>query len=408
MAERAPLVLLSAGEASGDRHAAELFRELRALVPGVRALGMGGAAMRAAGVDIRVDSSGIGVIGLAEIARHYGEIRAALKAMQRLLREEKPDLLVCVDYKEFNFRLAKAAKAAGVRVLFYVSPQVWAWRRGRVKTYGRIVDHMAVIFPFEVPFYEEHGVPVTYVGHPLAGKVKPALGREAALEKYGLKTDFLALTPALSQGERERKESLSQGEKAAPVIGLLPGSRVNEIKRLLPVILESAGRLAVEFEGARFLLFQAPSVADELLRNPLADCRFDLRIIRGQDYDALQCCDAVITVSGTATLEVALVGVPMAIVYRLSPLSYGLGRLLVRIPHIGLPNILAGRSIVREFIQHEANAANIAGEIGRILREPDYAEAMRRDLREVRDKIGEGNGSLELARVAAGMLRAGR
>lgn len=379
MTEHAPLVMLSAGEASGDRHAAELFRELRVLAPGVRAIGMGGAAMREAGVDLVFDSSGIGVIGLAEIARHYGEIKQALKLMQRTAGERKPDLLICVDYKEFNFRLAKAAKACGIKVLFYVSPQVWAWRPGRVKSYGRIIDHMAVIFPFEVPFYEKHDIPVTYVGHPLAGKVKATLCREAALEKFGL------------SGER-------------PIVGLLPGSRANEIKRLFPVILDSAVRLARDFEGAQFVLFQAPSVADEALQAQLAASGLDLRIIRGQDYDALQCCDAVITVSGTATLEVALTGVPMAIVYKLSPLSYWLGRLLVSIAWIGLPNILAGKVIVREFIQHEATAEHIAAEIGRILREPDYAAGIRRDLAEVREKIGEHNGSLELARLAARML----
>lgn len=379
MAERFPLVMLSAGEASGDRHAADLFSALKQLVPGVRGIGMGGAAMREAGVDLRCDSSGIGVIGLVEVARHYGEIRAALRLMQEIAREEKPDLLICVDYKEFNFRLAKAAKACGIKVLFYVSPQVWAWRPGRAKTYGRIVDHMAVIFPFEVPFYEAYQVPVTYVGHPLAGKVKPSMSREAAREKHGLSGN-------------------------SPVVGLLPGSRANEIKRLFPVILEAAGRLAREFENARFVLFQAPSVADAALQDRLAACGLNLRIIKGQDYDALHGCDAVITVSGTATLEVALLGVPMTIVYRLAPVSYWLGRLLVRIPYIGLPNILAGKHVVREFIQHEATAENIAGEIGKILREPAYAEAIRRELHGMREKLGERNGTIELAHLAAEML----
>jgi lipid-A-disaccharide synthase len=382
MAESAPLVMLSAGEASGDRHAASLFAELKKLVPGVQGIGMGGAAMREAGVELCFDSSGIGVIGLAEIARHYGEIRDALNLMKRVARERKPDLLVCVDYKEFNFRLAKAAKVCGIKVLFYVSPQVWAWRPGRVKSYGRIIDHMAVIFPFEAPFYEAYRVPVTYVGHPLAGKVRTTLDRDAAREKSGLSGD-------------------------APVIGLLPGSRANEIKRMLPVILDAAGRLAAEFQGARFLLCQASSVADETLRAGLAGRGLDVQIIKGQDYDVLQCCDAVITVSGTATLEVALVGVPMVIVYKLTSLSYWLGRMLINIPFIGLPNILAGKSIVREFIQHEASPENVAAEIGKILREPDYAASIREELRAVREKIGERDGSAELAKLAAGMLGIG-
>jgi lipid-A-disaccharide synthase len=382
--------MISAGEASGDQHAAALFRELQKLMPGVEGIGMGGSAMREAGIELCFDSSGIGVIGLAEIARHYGEIRGALKIMQNTACERKPDLLICVDYKEFNFRLAKAAKACGVKVLFYVSPQVWAWRPGRVKSYGRIIDHMAVIFPFELPFYEAYGVPATYVGHPLAGKVKPSMSRSEALKKYGL-TDSSA--------------NAQNNGGSRPVIGLLPGSRANEIKRLMPVILESARRLSLEFPAARFLLFQAASVEDAAISAQLAGVAgLDLQVIRGQDYDALQCCDTVITVSGTATLEIALLGIPMVIVYRLSPLSYWLGRLLVKVPFIGLPNILAGKGVVREFIQHEATTANIAGEIARILQDCIYSESQRQALLTIRDKLGDRNGSAVLARLAADML----
>lgn len=394
MVRSPPLVMISAGEASGDQHAAALFRELQKLIPGVEGIGMGGSAMREAGIELCFDSSGIGVIGLAEIARHYGEIRGALKLMQKTACERKPDLLICVDYKEFNFRLAKAAKSCGVKVLFYVSPQVWAWRPGRVKSYGRIIDHMAVIFPFELPFYEAYGVPATYVGHPLAGKVKPSMSRSEALKKYGL-TDASANASVNAQSDFG----------SLPVIGLLPGSRANEIKRLMPVILESARRLNLEFPAARFFLFQAASVEDAAISAQLAGVAdLDLRVIRGQDYDALQCCDTVITVSGTATLEIALLGIPMVIVYRLAPLSYWLGRLLVKVPFIGLPNILAGKGVVREFIQHEATPANIAGEIALILQDSTYAESQRQALLTIRDKLGDRNGSAVLARLAADML----
>lgn len=381
--------MLSAGEASGDQHAAALFRELRKLVPGVRGIGMGGAAMRAAGVDLCFDSSGIGVIGLAEIARHYGEISAALKVMQRVAREQHPDLLICVDYKEFNFRLAKSAKACGVKVLFYVSPQVWAWRPGRVRNYGRVIDHMAVIFPFELPFYEAYQVPASYVGHPLAGKVHPTMSKPAAMEKYGL---------------ARCSPEAGKGGDSAPVIGLLPGSRTNEIRRLMPVVVESMSLLAAEFPAARFLLFRAASVPEAAITAALTGHDCDVHLIQGQDYDALQCCDAAITVSGTATLELALLGIPMAIVYRLAPLSYWLGRLLVKVRFIGLPNILAGKSVVREFIQHEARAALVAGEVTRILRDRAYAEAMRRELLAIRALLGDRDGSAELARLAARML----
>ncbi|QSA97159.1 lipid-A-disaccharide synthase [Methylococcus sp. EFPC2] len=375
--------MLSAGEASGDQHAASLFLELRKLVPELRGIGMGGTKMREAGVDIRYDSTGIAVIGATEVIKHYGEIRRALKLMQNLARDEKPDLLICVDYKEFNFQLAKAARAAGIKVLFYVSPQVWAWRPGRVKKYGRAVDHMAVIFPFEVPFYEAHGIPVTFVGHPLAGRVRPSIAKDEALQEFGL-----------------------AGE--GPVIGLLPGSRGNEIKRLLPVILEAVQKLADRFPKARFVLSQAPSVDDRLLHGLLQSCPLPIRTVKGRQYDVLQCCGAVVTVSGTATLEVALSGVPMTIIYKVTPVTYQLGRRLIKIPFIGLPNILAGKSIVREFIQHEANADNIAGEIGRILADPEYAGQMREDLRAVADRLGEGGGSARLARLAADMMGGGK
>lgn len=371
--------MLAAGEASGDEHAASLFLELKKLIPQARGIGMGGAKMRAAGVEIRYDSTAIAVIGATEVIRHYGEISRALKRMQDIARRERPDLLICVDYKEFNFRLARAAKAAGVKVLFYVSPQVWAWRPGRVKKYGETVDRMAVIFPFEVPFYQAHDIPVSYVGHPLAGKVVPRVSRRQALREFGL-------------------------EDAGPVIGLQPGSRVNEIKRLLPVILDAAEILMRRLPNVRFVINQASSVSDELLGAHLQNSPLAIQSIKGRNYDVLQCCDAVITVSGTATLEVALAGVPMAIIYKVTPITYFLGRLLISIPFIGLPNILAGRSIVREFIQHQANAENIAGEIGRIIEDQAYAGQMRQDLQEVKSVLGDSGGSTKLARLAAEML----
>ena len=371
--------MFSAGESSGDQHAANMFLELKKHQPDIVGFGMGGVKMVQAGIDIRYDSSGIAVIGVVEVLKHYGEIRRALKLMQQLVSTERPDLLVCVDYKEFNLKLARCAKQCGVKVLFYVSPQVWAWRPGWVKQYGEAVDHMAVIFPFEVPFYEAHHIPVTYVGHPLAGKVVPSLSKGEALQAFGL-------------------------TGAGPVIGLLPGSRANEIKRLLPVILETVERLASRFPHARFVLNQASSVSTETLAQYAAQCTVPIQAVQGRNYDVLQCCDAVITVSGTATLEVALAGVPMAIIYKLTPITYWLGRLLISIKFIGLPNILAGKGIVREFIQQEANPAKIAAEIGKIIDDPGYAKQMREDLLKVKELLGDGGGSVKLAGLAMAML----
>lgn len=377
---QASFIVFSAGEASGDRHAAALFSELQKHIPHLRAVGMGGKAMQEAGIQLCYNSSHIGVIGLIEIAQHYCEIRSALRRMKQVVCDQKPDLLICVDYKEFNFRLAKAAKKCGVKVLFYVSPQVWAWRPDRVKEYGKAVDHMAVIFPFEVPFYEKHGIPVTYVGHPLAKRVKNITQREVILERLGI-------------------------HGTGPIVGLLPGSRMNEMKRLFPIMIESAKQLASDQDNVEFFLFQSPSLPKSLFQTK-QETPHSLRLhpIHGLDYDALRLCDVVITASGTATLEVALAGVPMVIVYRLHPISYEIARYLVNIPWIGLPNILARKSIVREYIQYEAISSNIVSEVKKIIMDHDYRENMRRELGTIREIIGEKDGTVELAKLAIKLL----
>ncbi len=317
------------------------------------------------------------------------ELAAGLSASQFSSRDIVDALLSRIEKADgklhaFTEVYAKAAKALGIKVLFYVSPQVWAWRPGRVKRYGEIIDHMAVIFPFELPYYEAYEVPATYVGHPLAGKVKATQPREVVRARLAAEAGF--------------------DQDKTPLVGLLPGSRANEIKRLLPVILDAAERLLETHPTARFLLFQAASLPDDTITEALVARRLPVQVILGQDYDLLQCADAVITVSGTATLEVALLGVPMAIVYRLAPLSYWLGRLLVKVPFIGLPNILAGKGLVREFIQHEATAENLALEMTRILDHPEVASTIKQGLADIRGVLGDRDGSFELALLARDML----
>lgn len=372
-------ILFSAGEASGDQHAANMFLEIKKHQPDINAIGMGGAKMAQAGVDIRYDSAGIGVIGVVEVLKHYGEIRRALTLMKRIIDTERPDLLVCVDYKEFNFKLAKYAKQQGVKVLFYVSPQVWAWRAGRVKAYGKVIDMMAVIFPFEIPYYEAENVPVRYVGHPSVDKVHPQYTKAEAIIRFGL-----------AANQR--------------VVGLLAGSRANEIKRLLPVMLAAAALLHERFADCQFVLPQADSISDELLADYLTDAPVQVTVIKSQPYDVMQCCNAIMTTSGTATLELALLTVPMVICYKLSPLTYWLGRLLVKTKFIGLPNIVAGKGIVKEFIQHEATAENLATEVARMLTDKDYCATMRENLAEVKQRLGQGGGSKNMALLALEML----
>jgi len=375
-------VLFSAGESSGDQHAAHMFQDMQKLYPEIRGMGMGGARMRQAGIDIRFDSSGIGVIGLVEVLKHYAEIRQALQLMKTLVANEKPDLLVCVDYKEFNLKLAQFAKKQGVKVLFYVSPQVWAWRPGRVKTYGKAIDMMAVIFPFETAYYEAENVPVRYVGHPSVDKVHPLRGKQEDFALFGL-------------------------EPGRPVVGLLPGSRANEIKRMLPAMLEATRELARNHPDVQFVLPQADSVSDEILQSHLQGFDVAINVVKHQAYDVIQCCDAIMTTSGTASLEIALLQVPMVIAYRLSPLTYWLGKQLVKIPFIGLPNIIAGKAIVKELIQDAVTAENLAAEIERLLYAASYRETVINELRRVKRLLGEGGGSKNMADLALEMLRQG-
>lgn len=373
-------VMLVAGEASGDAHAAAMFLELKKRLPAVRGIGMGGRKMARAGIDVRYDSSQIGVIGVIEVLKHYREIRAALRQMQEIVSNERPDLLICVDYKEFNYKLARHGKRCGVKVLFYVSPQVWAWRPGRARKYGQVIDMMAVIFPFETPYYQEHDIPVCYVGHPSVDKVEPLRSRSEDRRLFALPEE-------------------------SPVVGILPGSRAQEIRRMLPVMLLAAGEVRKTFPDCRFLLPQADSISDELLHTVLQDSPVSVQVVRNQPYDVIQCCDAVMITSGTATLETALLTVPMVIVYKLSPLTYWLGRWLVKSPFIGLPNIVAGKAIVRELIQQQASPEAVAGEIIRILSDPDYAGEMRRELGKVKQLLGPGGGDAAMAELAEQMLR---
>jgi lipid-A-disaccharide synthase len=374
-------LLFSAGETSGDQHAANVFLELKKRQPDIRGIGMGSTKMRQAGIEISYDSSNIGVIGVVEVLKHYPEIRNALKLMQQMVVTTRPDLVICVDYKEFNFKLAKFAKQQGIKVLFYVSPQVWAWRPKRVVKYGKVIDMMAVIFPFETTYYQAENIPVRYVGHPSVDKTYPQRTKAEDLTLFGLNSQ-------------------------QPIVGLLPGSRMNEIKRMLPVMLEAAAKIAILKPQTQFILPQADSVSDALLHSYLSTATVNVRVIKNQPYDVMQCCDAIMTTSGTATLEIALLNVPMVIAYKLSPLTYLLGRLLVNIAFIGLPNIIAGKKIVTELIQDAATAENLAIEINRLLNDEIYVQTMKEALSQVKKRTGKGGGSINLANLALEMLGA--
>ncbi len=376
-------IMIVAGEASGDLHGSNLVKEVLRNNPDLSFSGIGGPKMRDAGVTILADASEMAVVGLVEVISHATVIYRAFSTLKRIIRTDPPDLLILIDYPDFNLFLAKVAKRAGVRVLYYISPQIWAWRMGRVKKIARLIDRMAVVFPFEIPFYEKEGVPVTFVGHPLVDIVHPTMARAEAQACFGL-------------------------DPARKTVGLFPGSRKGEILHLFATILEAAALLKKHYPDLQFILPLASSLSGTDIAPFLESSPLDIRVIEGKGYDVMQVCDAIITVSGTVTLEAALMEVPMVIIYRVSPLTYAVGKRLIKVDHIGICNIVAGERVVRELIQDDAEPAWIAAEIGRILTDDGYAAEMRAKLAGIRAKLGSGGGSARVAELVLDMIGDGR
>jgi lipid-A-disaccharide synthase len=372
-------ILIISGEASGDHHAAELIKETLKLEPNIHFLGMGGEKMRAAGMEMVVDAKDMAVVGAIEILAHIKPIYHAWKTLRRIIKHDSPDLVVLLDYPEFNLQMAKAAKKAGVKVLYYISPQVWAWKQKRVHVIKERVNKMLVIFPFEEKFYANAGVPVEFVGHPLAGKVKPD-------------KDISTMHQLLNISEDKH------------IIGLLPGSRKGEIKRLLPTMLQTAEALKKTHPELEFLIPLASSLSTEDLAPYLAATDLNIHIVKDDFYNATQLCEAAIVTSGTATLETALLTIPMAIIYKASWSTYQIVKRIIKIPYIGLCNIVAEKHIVKEYIQHEANVENLSQEISRILDDEAYKDKMIAELTQVKEKLGIPGGSLKAAKALIKLL----
>lgn len=374
-------VLIVTGEASGDLHGANLIRAAREIDPELHFFGIGGSRMAAAGCELLARGEELAVMGLVEIVGHYPAIRRAFNRLKAILQgATRPDAVVLIDFPEFNLRLAKVAKRCGVPVLYYVSPQVWAWRRGRVTKIAAVVDRLAAIFPFEPELYRGLDIQVEYVGHPLLDEFHVDTPRHEYLARLGI-------------------------DPARPVVGLFPGSRHNELRYNLAVMLAAAERIRERYPEVAFLLPVAPSFSRQELEERLATHTLPLTLDDGSIYDTANACDAILAVSGTVTLQIALVGTPLAIVYRMAPLTYAIGRRLVKVPHIGLANIVAGEEVVREFVQEAATADNLAAEIVRILAEPDYARRVRQGLNKVRERLGEPGCSRRVAGMLLALLR---
>jgi lipid-A-disaccharide synthase len=367
-------VMMIAGEASGDMHAAGVVRELKRKVPAIEVFGMGGERMAQEGMDLTVHMSHMAFMGFAEVVRHLRTILRVQRALELQLDRRRPDVVLLVDYPGFNLRFAEVAHRHGIPVLYYISPQVWAWHRSRVKNMKRLVDKMHVIFPFEEPIYAAEGIPVEFVGHPLVERLAVQTTKEEFVQRHGLSCE-------------------------KPLLALFPGSRTQEIERILPIMVRSAAMLhaATDLQVALGVASNLGCAAVAAYVPPSSG----IRLIEHATYDLMHHADAAIVTSGTATLEAGWFGTPMVVVYKTSPLSYAIGRRLVDVQHIGLVNIVAGRSIVPELIQHECSPERLVAAMTPLLTNVAAASAMRSELSVIRERLGSGGAS---AKVAASIL----
>ena len=378
-------IMIVTGEASGDLHGANLVRALRAQCTEISFCGMGGTELASLGVEILCDADKVSVVGITEVFSHLKDIFTALSILKRRMISDPPDLLIIIDLPDFNLILAKKAKKLGIPVFYYIAPQVWAWRSGRVRTIKRRVDKLGVILPFEENYFKQKGVDTEYVGHPLLDTVKTTLTRDDFLQKYDIGADQRC-------------------------IGLLPGSRKKEIITLLPYFLGAAELLQKNEKKLNSLVFLIPQASTitrkDLDDAGLADCQeqLNIKVITDDRYDMMSVCDGAVAASGTVTLELAILKIPMVVVYKLTNITYFLGRLLVKLDHFSLVNLIAGKTAVPELLQHEVTAANIAQKLATLIGETEEREQTLSDLQEVRTRLGEKGASQKAATVAQELL----
>jgi lipid-A-disaccharide synthase len=376
-------VMISCGEPSGDLYAGALASEILKIEPDAVINGFGSERLRAAGASLVRDFRGVSVTGLTEALRVIPRSWQNYRALVAAAETERPDVFVPIDFPDFNFFLARAMHARGVPVVYYISPQLWAWRAGRVKTMKRVVDRVLVIFPFEEAFYEKAGVPVTFVGHPLLERAKPDEPRETFLRRHRL-------------------------DAARPVVAILPGSRRNELRAILPDLVKAAGLIAARVPDAQFVLARAPHLDEELFA-PLRAWPGRARtpvMIEGETDEVLAAADVAVLASGTVTVQAALHTCPMVVVYRVGPLTYRLGKPLVRVEHYAMANLVAGRTVVPELIQDDFTPEAVAAEALHVLTDSAHAARVRADLADVRLKLGTAGASRRAAEAVIEIARA--
>lgn len=369
-------ILISAGEASGDLYAGAVTRGIKQLNPEAEVFGMGGDCLREAGGEVLFDIKDHSLMGFVEVLKKLPDVWKLRNAFIDLMEKRKPDVLLTIDYPGFNMRLAKLAKERGINVVYFIAPQVWAWRPGRAADVAKVTDKIACIFPFECDFYKSYGADIEFIGHPLVDTVKPSLSRKEAEELAGKRTGH-------------------------PLILLMPGSREMEIQRLLPVMLDAAKILKQKQPELDFAIPRAATIAKKILEDSVRQAGLNIRLIEGHNYDVMSVADLAIVTSGTVTLEAAMCGLGCEILYKSSPISFWIAKRVVKIPNIGLPNIVAGRQIEPELLQDDCTPDKIASTALELL-EPERFAQLQRDLLEVKEKLGEPGA---VKRVAELVLR---
>lgn len=356
-------ILFVAGDPSGDAHAARLIEALKQKNPGLAFTGLGGAAMQRAGLRLLCDLTAAAAIGPFDAFKHLSRFRQARRLVENALKTNRPDLVILVDFGDFNLPvIAPLVKRYGVPIVYYISPQIWAWGAFRLRYVKQNIDRMLVFFRFEEAFYQKENIPVTWVGHPLVDAVKPALGKEAAMRQFGL-------------------------NPWRRVVGLLPGSRKREIQRHLPVMLAAAKKIAWRMPGVQFLLVKAPEIPDALVARYVKASE-DIKVVEAKAAEALQVMEAAVVSSGTATLETALCGIPMVVIYRTSWMTYLAAKAVIRIPDIALVNVVAQKRLVPELVQQQASPSRIANAVIELLRNDEAAARIKEGLQKVAETLG--------------------
>ena len=372
-------ILIVAGEASGDLHGAGLVKAMQQRDPSLSFVGIGGVEMKRAGIELISDIDKLAVMGVSEIFSTLKDIIVVFRLLKTALRQHNPALLILIDFAEFNLRLAKHARKLGIPVLYYITPKVWVWRRGRVKKLAKLVDRAAVILPFEEKYLQERGVEATYVGNPVLDAVNVHFDRKQFCQKYEL-------------------------DESRAIVGIFPGSRRKEVNFLLPVFLEASRRMQSKY--SRELSFVIPLAStlseEDLEKAGLATFRksMDIHVVRQDKYEMMASCDGVVAASGTVTLELAVLDIPMIVAYKFTPLSYYLGRFLIDIPFFSLVNIIAEKQVVTELLQDQVTPGTVELELARILFDENIRRKIQHDLAQVRKVTGGRGASLKAADLA--------